>query len=65
MKKELYQAMVNRLREITNENTQECVFKDLGSVSYTHLDALYFSEANSIAAAALALNSILSIKASF
>lgn len=30
MKKELYQAMVNRLREITNENTQECVFKDLG-----------------------------------
>lgn len=30
MKKELYQAMVSRLREITNENTQECVFKDFG-----------------------------------
>lgn len=30
MKKELYQAMVSRLQEITNENTQECVFKDFG-----------------------------------
>ena len=30
MKKELYQAMVSRLQEITNKNTQECVFKDFG-----------------------------------
>lgn len=30
MRKELYQAMVSRLQEITNENTQESVFKDFG-----------------------------------
>lgn len=30
MRKELYQAMVSRLQEITNENTQESIFKDFG-----------------------------------